>query len=320
MNNRAVPAGTMITVNFFPGAGSVDPAKLAWDIPSETSEITVPFSFKDVPLPGPAQSPAKLLASKPPATLPALAKTNLDVAKEVRSLLPQLSAITPEERQDAEIRLGLLPPSAFATVETIANDPNVPPAARQQLSIYLKQRRPLQAARLRRDKAVEDDQQLEETNALDAYGRFGKRDAKWDGLVREAFHLYYHTPETAYKGDTRRAFEKTIEAGWTTIPWSFPSPAFTIETTGGNPRARPSPSTPRPSPNSPRPTIPRPILKYGLPFVIAASSTAPPAPKPTPAATALSPTPMQKYSTTSARKCSCDSPAPPNSTHPRPTS
>jgi hypothetical protein len=229
---RAVPSGSMVVLMYQPVVGREEPAKLVWDVPTDTVEVKVPFSIRDVPLPGPPM-PANKAVVLAPATLPAVAK--IDVDKEVKSLLPQLAAVTDEERQDALIQLGLLPPTAFATVEKIADDASTPPAARQQLKLYLQQRRPLQEARLRRAKVVEEERNWEEAAALDAYGRFGKRDPKWDAKVREAIHQFYQSEGVGAKADSRHALEAAVEAGCED-PLVVSLTGFAIEKTGGNPR------------------------------------------------------------------------------------
>jgi hypothetical protein len=209
-----------------------EPVKLSWDVPTQTQEVAIPFSFKDVPLPGGKPS---LLAGASPATRPAIvAAPPKDYSQRINQLVKQLGDVSAERRQDAMIALSLLPPEAFAQIEAAAKRGDLPPASKQSLDRFLTRNRPLQEARLRRAKVVEEEQNWDEQTALEAYNGVGRRDPKWDALALKAISLYCHTPDSVPSTEAAAAFQRAVEAGCTD-PMVLSMGAYMIERSGSDP-------------------------------------------------------------------------------------
>src|SRR5258708_3797184 len=153
-----------------------EPVKLVWDVPTRTADVTVPFSFKDVPLPsgGVVGTSMAHFPSTAPFTAPAVGvvgETTPDYSKRSAELVGQLGAVSADERQTAEIRLSLVPPDAFPLIEAAAGRADLPPASAVLLRKVVSRQRPWQAARVHRAKVRDDEWRWDRQTALDAYRR-----------------------------------------------------------------------------------------------------------------------------------------------------
>ena len=198
-----------------------EPVKLVWEVPKDTYEVTIPFSFKDVPLPAGknpviAKAPAAPVAR--PTTMPAIAGViptkSIDYVKRIDELTKELGD-GPEKRQDALIALSLLPPSTLEQIEPVANRKNLVPPARQALLDFVRREKPLHEARMRREKVLEEERNWDERTAIEAYLRVGDHNAKWDELAQRGIHVYCQTPRNTPPTEARAALETAMAAGCT---------------------------------------------------------------------------------------------------------
>lgn len=240
-STRAAPNGMMVWMSFNPMMGPADPSSMSWDIPTSVIDVKIPFSFKNVPLPtlpGSAGNPAAPKPPRPPIVLVPASQPAPDYARQVAQILVQLSANSAETREDGTVRLGLLPPQAFNAVAAAAEQRGLPMEAQTTLADFVQRNRPLQEARLRRAKAIAQEQDWDERTALESYGQVGKHDPRWDALVAKAVHLYCTTCNDSYPPEAREALEAALEAGCDD-PMVVSMAAFVLERRGAEPRQIP---------------------------------------------------------------------------------
>ncbi|HSZ57099.1 MAG TPA: hypothetical protein VK797_15635 [Tepidisphaeraceae bacterium] len=192
-----------------------EPVKLSWDVPTQTQEAAIPFSFKDVPLPGGKSGSAAVASNTaaPPLKPPLISAPATDYSGQVKELVAKLGAVSETDRADAAIALSLLPPEAFSQMEAAARGEGLPPAADRAIKQIVARQRPWQQGRLRRKKVQDDQRSWQEQSALDAYQRLGRHDPKWDALAQAAIHLYLLPRIDVSLLELRGALERARAAG-----------------------------------------------------------------------------------------------------------
>ena len=230
-----VANGMLITMPFNPSMQR-DPKSMSWDIPASLQSITVPFRFRDIPLPAapPSMNPAAPDQERRPIAISPATQPATDYVAEVGEIVPQLSATSAQTREDAMARLSLLLPHGFDAIEAASKRNDVPQAAHAKLLEFVDRNAPLQAARLRRAQVAEEERLWNERDAIRNYGLVGHHDPKWDALVVKAVHLFCHSVNN-FTPEARQPFEAALEAGCDD-PMVVSMAGWIVELSGGEPR------------------------------------------------------------------------------------
>lgn len=138
--------------------------------------------------------PTMAAAAPPPTTRP-------DYAALVNDLVQKLGEKTTDGPNEAEVRLSMLPPHAFRYIEMVSHA-QLPAAEHERLVAIVARQRPWQAARMRRQKLIDEESEWNLRTALDAYEKAGKHDPKWDDNAREGIRLICAVPDNMERGVT----------------------------------------------------------------------------------------------------------------------
>lgn len=133
-----------------------------------------------------------------------------ELQQKVDQAVVQLASASAQERLGAEVRLCSMGADGFPLIEAASRRADLKPEAAATLAQIVARERPRYLPRLCRQKARDTTLRWNERTALASYEKAGKKNPKWDALVRAGIKQFV-TPGGAVAA--RPILEKAIEAG-----------------------------------------------------------------------------------------------------------